>query len=50
MSTDTLDQPTRFGSGHAVKRIEDEGLLKGLGQYTDDVVPAVAVEQSRWTP
>ncbi|MBI5278852.1 MAG: xanthine dehydrogenase family protein molybdopterin-binding subunit [Burkholderiales bacterium] len=29
----------RFGSGQAVKRIEDEALLKGLGQYTDDVVP-----------
>ena len=40
MSTDTLDNPTRFGSGRAVKRIEDEGLLKGLGQYTDDVAPA----------
>lgn len=40
MTTDTLDQPARFGSGRAVKRIEDEGLLKGLGQYTDDVVPA----------
>lgn len=31
--------PQRFGSGQAVRRIEDEGLLKGLGQYTDDVVP-----------
>jgi carbon-monoxide dehydrogenase large subunit len=30
----------RYGSGQAVKRIEDEGLLKGLGQFTDDVVPA----------
>ena len=30
----------RFGSGHAVKRIEDEGLLKGVGQFTDDLVPA----------
>jgi carbon-monoxide dehydrogenase large subunit len=37
MSTDTIAQ--RFGSGQAVKRIEDEGLLKGLGQYTDDVMP-----------
>ena len=36
----TTDIPTRFGSGHAVKRIEDEGLLKGLGHYTDDAVPA----------
>ena len=36
----TTNIPTRFGSGQAVKRIEDEGLLKGLGQFTDDVVPA----------
>jgi aerobic carbon-monoxide dehydrogenase large subunit len=35
--TDTI---TRFGSGRAVQRIEDEGLLKGLGQYADDVHPA----------
>jgi carbon-monoxide dehydrogenase large subunit len=40
MTTDTLDNTTRFGSGRAVKRIEDEGLLKGLGQYTDDLAPA----------
>ncbi len=39
MTTDTLDNPTRFGSGRAVKRIEDDGLLKGLGQYTDDLAP-----------
>jgi carbon-monoxide dehydrogenase large subunit len=29
----------RFGSGQAVRRIEDEGLLKGQGRYTDDIVP-----------
>ena len=40
MTTDTLDNPNKFGSGRAVKRIEDEGLLKGLGQYTDDLAPA----------
>ncbi len=40
MTTDTLDNPARFGSGRAVKRIEDEGLLKGVGQYTDDLAPA----------
>jgi len=40
MTTDTLDITQRFGSGREVQRIEDEGLLKGLGQYTDDVVPA----------
>jgi carbon-monoxide dehydrogenase large subunit len=31
---------TRFGSGQAVQRLEDEQLLKGTGQYTNDVVPA----------
>jgi carbon-monoxide dehydrogenase large subunit len=40
MSTDTLDTPNKFGSGRSVKRIEDEGLLKGLGQFTDDLAPA----------
>lgn len=35
MTTDTI--PQRFGSGQAVRRIEDEGLLKGHGQYTDDL-------------
>jgi carbon-monoxide dehydrogenase large subunit len=29
----------RFGSGQAVQRIEDEGLLKGQGRYTDDFQP-----------
>lgn len=33
------DIAQRFGSGRAVPRIEDEGLLKGLGQYTDDLAP-----------
>ena len=28
----------KYGSGQAVTRIEDVQLLKGLGQYTDDVV------------
>jgi carbon-monoxide dehydrogenase large subunit len=36
---DTVDIAGRFGSGQAVRRIEDEGLLKGEGRYTDDVVP-----------
>lgn len=31
---------TRFGSGHAVRRIEDEVLLKGQGRYADDFAPA----------
>ena len=28
----------RFGSGHAVQRIEDRALLAGQGRFTDDVV------------
>ena len=34
------DMAQRFGSGQSVKRIEDDGLLRGEGRYTDDVVPA----------
>jgi aerobic carbon-monoxide dehydrogenase large subunit len=30
---------TRFGSGHAVRRIEDDVLLKGQGRYADDFAP-----------
>ena len=29
----------RFGSGQQVQRLEDEQLLKGLGQFTDDFQP-----------
>lgn len=35
MTTDSI--PTRFGSGQAVRRLEDESLLSGAGRYTDDV-------------
>lgn len=35
--SDLKDIAGRFGSGHSVQRIEDDGLLKGVGQYTDDV-------------
>lgn len=28
---------TRFGSGQAVRRLEDESLLKGQGRYVDDL-------------
>jgi carbon-monoxide dehydrogenase large subunit len=35
----TPDIAARFGSGQAVQRIEDEGLLKGIGRFTDDVHP-----------
>jgi carbon-monoxide dehydrogenase large subunit len=27
----------RFGSGQAVRRLEDQSLLSGAGRYTDDV-------------
>ncbi|RZI92052.1 MAG: xanthine dehydrogenase family protein molybdopterin-binding subunit, partial [Variovorax sp.] len=37
MSTDPT--PTRFGSGRAVRRLEDDALLAGTGRYTDDVAP-----------
>ncbi|MGJ3704759.1 xanthine dehydrogenase family protein molybdopterin-binding subunit [Variovorax sp. AFSI2.2] len=36
----TESNPTRFGSGHAVRRLEDESLLAGRGRYTDDVTLA----------
>ncbi len=45
MSTDTAspdaspETAARFGSGQAVRRLEDDGLLKGVGQYTADVTP-----------
>ncbi len=33
----TEPNPIRFGSGQAVRRLEDESLLAGAGRYTDDV-------------
>jgi aerobic carbon-monoxide dehydrogenase large subunit len=36
----TVNDIARFGSGQQVRRLEDEQLLKGLGQFTDDVSPA----------
>ena len=30
-------EAVRFGSGKSVRRIEDPALVRGLGQYTDDV-------------
>ena len=33
-------QAQRFGSGHAVRRIEDPALVQGQGRFTDDVAPA----------
>jgi aerobic carbon-monoxide dehydrogenase large subunit len=38
--TENIDLATaRFGSGKEVPRLEDEQLLKGNGQFTDDIVP-----------
>ncbi|WP_219219936.1 xanthine dehydrogenase family protein molybdopterin-binding subunit [Variovorax boronicumulans] len=34
---ETSPSPLRFGSGQAVRRLEDQALLSGAGQYTDDV-------------
>ena len=39
MSVETSDIARRFGSGQAVRRIEDDSLLIGKGQYTDDFRP-----------
>ena len=38
MSTETI--PARFGSGQAVRRLEDDSLLAGVGRYADDLSPA----------
>jgi carbon-monoxide dehydrogenase large subunit len=37
-----VDNPDagRYGSGHAVRRIEDPALVQGRGRYTDDLAPA----------
>jgi hypothetical protein len=40
MHLDTMT--TRFGSGQAVQRLEDDQLLKGAGIYTSDVAPVRA--------
>ncbi|HEY3047098.1 MAG TPA: xanthine dehydrogenase family protein molybdopterin-binding subunit [Polaromonas sp.] len=40
MTTETQpghSNPARFGSGQAVRRLEDDALLAGAGQFTDDV-------------
>jgi carbon-monoxide dehydrogenase large subunit len=33
----TLAEPTRYGSGHTVRRIEDPTLVTGRGQFADDL-------------
>ncbi len=42
MSTAILTGPARYGSGHAVPRIEDAELLAGRGRFVDDVADAAA--------
>ena len=37
-ATSTTGNAPRFGSGQHVRRLEDDLLLKGQGQYTDDFV------------
>jgi carbon-monoxide dehydrogenase large subunit len=37
MTTESI--ATRFGSGQAVRRVEDDALLRGRGKFTDDVMP-----------
>ncbi|KQP49576.1 xanthine dehydrogenase family protein molybdopterin-binding subunit [Pseudorhodoferax sp. Leaf274] len=44
---DTLASPTRFGSGQAVRRLEDDALLAGRGKFTDDVAPQAPHAQLR---
>jgi carbon-monoxide dehydrogenase large subunit len=39
MSDDFIPIAQRFGSGQSVRRLGDEALLTGKGQYTDDVAP-----------
>ena len=36
-SLDSTPETARFGSGQSVKRLEDQQLLVGAGQYTNDV-------------
>ena len=38
----TMNPATRFGSGQAVKRVEDAALLVGQGQFTDNVAAPMA--------
>jgi len=35
--SETITPAARFGSGHDVKRVEDAALLRGQGQFTDNV-------------
>jgi carbon-monoxide dehydrogenase large subunit len=37
LSANANDAPARFGSGQSVRRLEDDALLVGAGQFTSDV-------------
>ena len=37
INTNASDAPARFGSGQSVRRLEDDALLVGAGQFTSDV-------------
>ena len=39
MTPELTPLATRYGSGHAVRRVEDDALLQGHGRYADDFVP-----------
>jgi len=39
-SSPLAEDAGRFGSGQAVRRLEDDALLAGRGRYTDDLRPA----------
>jgi carbon-monoxide dehydrogenase large subunit len=43
MTAGLADEARRFGSGQAVRRIEDAALLQGRGRFTDDEAPAGAL-------
>ena len=44
-ATSTLAEPAnRFGSGQAVRRLEDDALLAGHGRFTDDVTDALQAQ------
>ena len=44
-ATSTLAEPAnRFGSGQAVRRLEDDALLAGHGRFTDDVTDTLQAQ------
>jgi aerobic carbon-monoxide dehydrogenase large subunit len=44
-ATPTAPESTsRFGSGQAVRRLEDDALLAGKGRFTDDVIDGLQAQ------